>query len=154
MGVHLYTNGAWADSGKIYRNSLNLYDLSKSQIGYQYSASDGSVVSASNSFATSGLIEVEEDAYYLRYYDGVATGNSVCEYDSNKNFVRTVTPGTGVPFLIPSDVKYVGFNIYITDYPLEKYAFIKSDKPLPYEPYNVVDWYTNNGHGYSSGAWS
>ena len=24
---------------------------------------------------------------------------------------------------------------------------------LPYEPYNVVDWYANNGHGYTSGAW-
>lgn len=30
---------------------------------------------------------------------------------------------------------------------------LNSGTALPYEPYNVVDWYTNHGHGYSSGAW-
>ena len=123
------------DVNGVGEKTSNLYDLSKSQISYQYSATDGSVISASASFATSGLIEVEEDAYYLRCHDGVALGNSVCEYDSNKNFVRTVTPGIGVPFVIPNGVKYVGFNIYKADYSLDKYAFIKSDTPLPYEPY-------------------
>lgn len=151
MGVHLYTSGAWTDSGRIYRNSVNLFDKSKSQIGYQYN-SQGEIEPLAD-YATSGYIPVLTGETYIRCYNNQSIGNYIVEYDNDLNFIRNYPTGIGQPITIPEGVSYVAFNIYLNEYSLDSYMFIQGQTPKPYEPYNVVDWYINNGHGYYSGAW-
>ena len=151
MGVHLYTNGAWTDSGRIYRNSLNLFDPSQVVAGYQYDFSSQTLV-PSETLDFLGYIPVSIGSY-LRIYENTAIGNFCFVFDENKNLIAQLVPGAGNPIIISSDnVKYIGFNVN-QEYDLSKYMFAKTAIVIPYEPYNVVDWYTNNGHGYTSGAW-
>lgn len=152
MGVHLYTNGAWTDSGRIYRNSLNLFDSSQVLAGYQYNIQTQKLV-PSETFDFSGYIPIST-GNYLRIYDNIAVGNYCFLFDENKDFIEQLVPGEGNPIVISNNIaKYIGMNLYQT-YDLSKYMFAKTAIVIPYEPYNVVDWYTNLGHGYSSGAWS
>lgn len=155
MGVHLYTNGAWTDSGRIYRNSVNLFDKTANYtVGvttYNFTISD-----------------LDPDKYYtcstnFERISGVTTaslyfngGNSV------ENGVWNGEPKTFKPNSNGEIVVFVRFqeasgapSIYNDLISGSIWVMVnEGSTTLPYEPYNIVDWYTNNGHGYSSGAWS
>lgn len=152
MGVHLYTNGAWTDSGKIYRNSLNLFDKNNIRLDESFSLTPSPDFYPNPSLNCSNYLPVVAGKTYLRIYDAAAVGNIYYTFDSNFNFLSEQRPGVGIPFTISDNVSYIVFNFENT-YELNKYMLAESTSVIPYEPYNVVDWYTNNGHGYSSGAW-
>lgn len=166
MGVHIYTNGAWTDSGRIYRNSLNLFDISTITLG-KYIDSQGQEIESTAQSAQSRLnhtdyIEViSGEPYIYSYVNGVATANTIalCWLDEQKELISRDTLNVNdssykLSAIAPGNAKYCIINF--TGYPVSDSClrFNHGSVTLPYEPYNVVDWYTNNGHNYSSGAWS
>lgn len=152
MGVHLYTNGAWTDSGKIYRNSLNLFD--GTLLGGNYTNAN---------FDLSGNAYVYKSIKVL-----LPAGIYTFSWGKNVNVVRLIIDGnysqpvsTNVSaYTITSTTDgFIGISfrdttsaetIWDISIPIMLNSGATS---LPYEPYNVVDWYTNTGHGYTSGAW-
>lgn len=143
MSVHLYTNGAWTDSGKIYRNSLQLLDWSLVESG-TIDSETGQNVPWENA--------KRSDFMYIDGFIIISgyTGNlRVFTYDNAKNYITN--------FLYDSSFSLTNSYFRIAG-PLTSMVdtiMINSGrKPLPFEPYDVVGWYTNNGHGYTSGAWS
>lgn len=163
MGVHLYTNGAWTDSGKIYRNSENLYnpnakDTNNGYIANQYLSYEGYPTTPGSGlvWSTSEYIEINDDERYLSICglsDTSSGSPSICFYDVNYDYISG-TPYQNIVNLhinIPNNSKYFRFSI---DGRLSQIMVVFGINTVPFEPYNVVDWYTNTGHGYSSGAWS
>ena len=118
----------------------NLFDYRKIVPGYTYD-SDGQMILNPDTvnrwnFAAVPLIEVEPGATYLRTYNLSPIGNIINFYDSNKNFLEQVSPGSGIPVTVPSDCNFVSFVIQINDMDAEKYMFTKgSTPPETYEPY-------------------
>ncbi|MBO5810848.1 MAG: hypothetical protein J6R32_08500 [Bacteroidales bacterium] len=154
MGVHLYTNGAWTDGGKIYRNSLNLYnktDLSIA-VGQRYITVQQSL--------NPGLYAISFD-----FISDNTGDNSIILYNSGSIVVNVSVPAAALrrSIVVNTNNQYIDeirFYSAVGYTPSESYyAEIKNiminsgNKKLPYEPYNIIDWYTNTGHDYSSGAW-
>lgn len=174
MGVHLYTNGAWTDSGKIYRNSVNLF--SSFWESGSINSMTGENESSGTTIRTVDYIPIDYDSIYSmarNIYTGYIT---VRFYDENKSYVGAGSISTidliigtrpsnpmieGISFCsfrtIDTSIKYFRLcdtsNDTNTQYMLVKGNYT-SETMQSYEPYNVIDWYTNTGHGYSSGAWS
>lgn len=148
MGVHLYTNGAWTDSGRIYRNSLNLFDKNDVTQNVRLDA-EGNFIESTNC-NTSDYIDVQSSTAITQAYS-FSFENCIAEYDENYNFVTRYVSGNG-NFITSATTKYIRMTIQKarTDTAMLYYGNVV----IPYEPYNVVDWYTNYGHGYTSGAWS
>lgn len=153
MGVHIYTNGVWTDSGRIYRNSLNLFNKSTALIDYYVNDTNG-IISKNTTYNTSASASIDvEGLEYIypntnEYTSARAWG---AFYDDSNNYVSGFN-GYNFAIAVPSNAKTVRFtvsNIYI-----DAFSVNGGSLPIPYEPYNVVDWYANIGHGYSSGAWS
>lgn len=148
MGVHLYTNGAWTDSGKIYRNSLQMLNWNTTEIGsinentgqpvdWEYSRRSDFIPVANNEYITiSGL----NGAIRIFIY------NTDKIYQSD-NFLYEN------PFTIQNG-GYFRFSGPLASTAELSTMINSGTTALPYEAYNIVDWYTNTGHGYSSGAWS
>ena len=143
MGVHLYKNGAWTDSGRIYRNSLQILNWA--------------LVESGTIDSTTGQPVPWESAKRsdLMYINGFITisgfeGNlRVFTYDNEKNYITNFLYDS--PFrLTNSYFRIAGPLISMVD----TIMINNGRTALPFEPYDVVDWYTNSGHGYSSGAWS
>ena len=153
MGVHLYTNGAWTDSGKIYRNSLNFLDPNNVLLNRSFTIDPSPSFINNPNFNCTNFIPVVEGETYLRIYDGQSIGNVIYAFNSTSDFIAEYHPGIGVPFTIPNGVSFIIFNFENT-LDIDKYMLAKTPIVIPYEPYNVVDWYTNNGHNYTSGAWT
>lgn len=175
MGAHLYTNGAWTDSGKIYRNSLNLFDLSTWE---NATATRGSVI-VDNGTVT--ITATENDCYtntygnatydisvipgetytliwdldylsagILYFFSGTTVANSVLLSISSATKIKSFTiPEGHTKFAFRLSVATAGRTIEYS-----KIMLYKGEQEMTYEPYNVVDWYTNHGHSYSYGAWS
>lgn len=152
MGVHLYTNGAWTDSGRIYRNSLNLFDYNASHTpainSYTYVISDlipGQQYTCSTNFA----YVVSTASIYFGGGNSATDGvwanqpkTKIADSDGTLQLSLRFQADLGAP-PVYNDV--LNGTIWV--------MVCKGATVLPYEPYNVVDWYTNTGHGYSSGAW-
>lgn len=146
MGVHLYTNGAWTDSGKIYRNSLNLFDeiypdITTTVQFLPLNVGDGSFTLSSNAPRYQG------GAILFFLAGNVSSGLSTDTNGVYDGVERTVTSIDGyvtIAYLIRGSVTPTDYETMLN----------VGNIALPYEPYNVVDWYANNGHGYSSGAWN
>ena len=155
MGVHLYTNGAWTDSGKIYRNSLNIFD--KSQTPYSttgFIAREGTLTEYA-AWCVSDYVEVLSNTEYtLSGMNINAIYPAICFYTDNKIYISGIryNQQSTLTFTTPENCKYVLIS-YLTA-KLDTVMLNAGSIALPYEPYNIVDWYTNNGHGYTSGAWS
>lgn len=153
MGVHLYTNGAWTDSGWIYRNSENLFD----------SILIGGIFQ-DNNFNISGSTTVYKS---IKIY--LTAGSYTFSWGNNVNVVRLVIDGSYSQPAV-TDVNtytitlttdgYVGISFRDTTSESTEWddttpiMLNVGSTAIPYEPYNIVDWYINHGHGYSSGAWS
>lgn len=146
MSIHLYTNGAWTDSGKIYRNSLNLINSSEVVLG---------------TIDQSGNEKEWDQGYrsgWMRFnldvpinISGLTGPVRVFIYNSNKIY-QNINFLYSEPFSYNYDGYFRlsgGLNWFTTNSTMVN----DGDTDLPFEPYNVVDWYTNTGHGYSSGAW-
>lgn len=158
MGVHLYSNGAWTDSGKIYRNSLNIFNSEIVQGGI---ATNGDMLSsqlrvrslqpiANNQTYT---ITTNKRIRLLFAFNNTTPVELLADYG-------TIPPSTHT-FTMPAGTNILGIALCNPDptteiHPDDNIQVMLNigSIALPYEPYNVVDWYTNNGHGYSSGAWS
>ena len=161
MGVHLYTNGAWTDAGKIYRNSLNLFN-GVIAIDDSILTDNGKPLPFQN-YAVSEYIDILPNTEYTFSFFHNAEENrttfTLSTYDEQKSTI--------LPLEMQTINNIQGYTMHITTSASARYLRINWKKPydedmmlvqgniaLPYEPYNVVDWYTNNGHDYSSGAWS
>lgn len=158
MGVHLYSNGAWMDSGKIYRNSLNIFNSEIVQGGI---ANTGEIITSQlrvRSFQTleSGqeyTISTNKRIRLLFAFYDTTPISLLADYGS--------TPPPTLTITMPINANNLGIALCNPDpttqiHPDDDIQIMLNTGSivLPYEPYNVVDWYTNNGHGYSSGAWS
>lgn len=156
MGVHLYKNGAWTDSGKIYRNSLNLFPDTPSSSNASINQNTGEEI-ANNEFNIYTIPVTGETKYTINFLFASGTSTrkaSVHQYNGdawisalvvidNVLFPQTVTTAanaTKIKISVLKDTSNRCCNV--------------GETAFPYEPYNIVDWYTNTGHGYSSGAWS
>lgn len=170
MGVHLYTKGAWTDSGKIYRNSLNIFDKNSMKYNAYIAASNGLVSSSQNPTTLSAFIPIDSSTQYtiscisktFRYgftADEIITIGSTMLPSYNILDYQTLA-FHAVSVTTPDYAKWIVFNYSLqqaegdTDIVTDTVMVNLGDTALPPEPYNVVDWYTNRGHGYSSGAWS
>ena len=161
MGVHLYSNGAWIDSGKIYRNSLNLFD---GVIGIDnVILNENGNPTPYENYAVSNYIDILPNTEYTFSFFHNQSENrttfTLSTYDAQKSTI--------LPLQIQTINDIQEYTMHITTSANARYLRINWKKPydedmmliqgntaLPYEPYNVVDWYENNGHSYSSGAWS
>lgn len=153
MGVHLYTNGAWTDSGKIYRNSLNLFDTQLTE-GYYGASPENYYQFTSDNKYRSFTMQLPAGTYSIT----VLANESIRLLRVNNDIdgaVNTTTVDEPFSFILTENTTiYVSFrNSDTTDSFTNLTIMLNAGDPLPYEPYNIVDWYTNNGHGYSSGAW-
>lgn len=161
MGVHLYTNGAWTDSGWIYRNSLNLFDIALVEQG-GYNAPAGSIIEKTLSTTRcryNQTIPLPADTLSLtcpsnikiNYIwidnNGLSLGGS--GFQRNGDTATAPENAVSMTFLMGLDG-----DIQCTTSDFHDVCIVSGATPIPYEPYNIVDWYTNNGHGYTSGAWS
>ena len=172
MGVHLYTNGAWTDSGKIYRNSLNLFNLSNPNVFYGFVNESGNFRSFPNNalvvlnlpngiYTISGFKKYPPDSVVR-----IVTSNVTPAFDvpvatnvlrpQNTTYTITINDDNYLSIMVCGDSDYNYYNNVQTAISAncENLMINAGSTALPYEPYNVVDWYTNNGHDYSSGAWS
>lgn len=146
MGVHLYTNGAWTDSGRIYRNSLNLIE---NYIDRASIETDGTISSTENYRMFYGKVEqgktytIDENTTLCGFFENEPTIGSQT-YNEQRIYQTSPT------FTAPIN----GYFCYRKLYSSSTAMMNEGSYLMPYEPYNVVDWYTNSGHGYSSGAWS
>lgn len=171
MSVHLYTNGAWTDSGKIYRNSLNLWSFSpNTTTGGVSITSENGVIKFANTATSSSNIEstitLPAGTYTLK-----ANANRI-PVDNTYACIQVYKSSPFVSALINNNSAVDGvstftiaeeFNVALrirvdigtdyNDFELRPTLNVGTTA-IDFEPYNVVDWYTNNGHGYSSGAWS
>ena len=168
MGVHRYTNGAWTDSGRIYRNSLNFFDLSN-----YYSVTPG----ITNIVINNDIITYNASSQYLAIcyrFDLLPTDTFTIELGNESDKVQLelrfyngeTQVGTriviqkGTPYVISGSEEIDSFTIYLSNSTntgkctASNLMLNTGDTIKPFEPYNIVDWYTNTGHGYSSGAWS
>lgn len=151
MGVHLYTNGAWTDSGRIYRNSLNLFD---GDLIDGYFSDITFRTSTPGSVFKSIRTHLENGTYTFSFTHPVRIVRLIIDNTYTENLAENVTEYT---ITVSNDVYDVGisFRDEITgtlwdDSPIMLNA---GSIALTYEPYNVVDWYTNTGHDYNLGAW-
>ena len=153
MGVHLYTNGAWTDSGRIYRNSKNLLAFLT-----EIYAIDASGNINSNSLFMYFTAPCEDNETYTFSLDTGLTGSTVRIHAFDGDTWLEQLSGRNIdlaPFTITTPVGTTNIKISITKDAVDYHAMLNiGSTALPYEPYNIVDWYTNNGHGYTSGAWS
>lgn len=159
MSVHLYTNGAWTDSGKIYRNSLNLFDKTNTSIADGYAADnylkDDGTYGSNASYDTSIFIPLETSTTYtLSFSDSMTVyAPSLCLYVGKSTLSRGIKYDGqhSITFTTSATETYVRLSIQKTY--VDSYMLNEGNTALPYEPYNVVDWYINNGHKRTSGAW-
>lgn len=154
--AYIYTNGAWQPNGKIYRQSLNLFD-DITEIGF-YDDSGVLILNTDTSHSTT-YIPVNGITYTVSglWYSAEDMKNfAVYEWDSSKHWLRRSNrqfpPSTNeITFTIGSDTAYITLQVQ-TEH--GNIMLNTGTTALPYEPYGVIDWYDNNGHDYSSGAWS
>lgn len=166
MGAHIYTNGAWADSGRIYRNSLNLYNKVTTTVYNAFFTDtnkwtiDAGGISKSIKIPceseTQYTISVPENVTIFRVYEssnvaieptnaGADVSRIIRTENVNKYTFTTLSDTEVLIFQATSSSFDMWFNNLMLNF---------GSTALPYEPYNVVDWYANNGHNYTSGAWS
>lgn len=162
MGVHLYTNGAWTDSGRIYRNSLNLYDINNVNF---YNAYLTSTIWLLADDSRSIRIPVEGNTTYtlsvseaLAIFRISASSNPNLEPTavgvSAREIIRSANINTYTFTTNPNDSIIIFQGSFSTFETWKNLIMLTTGSAfLPYEPYNVVDWYTNTGYDYSSGAW-
>lgn len=158
MGVHLYTNGAWIDSGRIYRNSLNIFNSEIVQGGI---STNGELITSSLRVRSVQPIEAEHEytiatnkrIRLLFAFSDTTPIKLLADYGA-------IPPST-TTFTMPENTNILGIALCNANPATEiqpdddiQIMLNTGSIALPYEPYNVVDWYTNTGHGYSSGAWS
>ena len=158
MGVHLYSNGAWTDSGKIYRNSLNIFNSEIVQGGI---ATNGDLLPSQLRVRSFQPIQSEQEytistnkrIRLLMAYNDTTAVQLLADY--------SVIPSPTSTFTMPAGTNILGIAFCNADPTTEinpednlQIMLNTGSIALPFEPYNVVDWYTNHGHGYSSGAWS
>lgn len=164
MSVHLYTNGAWTDSGKIYEKSLNLFDYLTMSAGIDgsYLDVDGNVIESSVS-SISDYIPVLGGAFVLSKLGGVSP--AVCLYDSNQDFIYGQAYNTGGGNYKGNIIVNTNYNAAFMRFSyfnetasptsqddLSQIMISSGISVKPFEPYGLI-WKTNNGHDYSSGAW-
>lgn len=176
MGVHLYTNGAWTNSGKIYRNSNNLFNISAFINGivmtrgtYTYNADTNTLtitatgndahtgngntyhvsVEGGNDYTISWNTNTSVGGYVYVFENGLTDASHTHSWNS-LSLGGNITAQNDTTFLILR----LGCELSDTTKWYSNLMINEGSTALPYEPYNVVDWYTNQGHGYSSGAWS
>lgn len=168
MGVHLYTNGTWTDSGRIYRNSLNEYYGSITNNKYidgDGNEQNGIYPTYSISYIKIDVSENETYSYsFINNLAGIRAHRRINAFDSDGQFIAPIVDiypletdnYNSANFTTPINCSYITINFVNQEKnngDTEQMLNLGSTA-LPYEPYNVVDWYTNNGHGYTSGAWS
>lgn len=165
MGVHLYTNGAWTDSGKIYRNSVNLYSSAIEQ-GTLSSINNGFPSESSSRIRSANFINLEAGTYTFKCSSTIPTKTFIFIYAypvvdfieripevwADIPFTFTLSERRNIKIVVASDPPTS--EIPLTPEMVSELMLNSGSIALPYEPYNVVDWYTNNGNTYSSGAWS
>lgn len=160
MGVHLYTNGAWTDSGRIYRNSLNLFD-GNYELAYMSGAANAQY-STNIADVRTAVIPCEPNTKYsiLRSDDGnrlrIATYTVKPINNTTGTLLHDSMTDVSTTITTPANAAYLA--VYVISGATQSTnvltMIVEGDiVPTSYEPYNVVDWYTNTGHGYSSGAW-
>ena len=162
MGVHLYTNGAWTDSGRIYRNSINLLNPISNWID-GYISDTGIVIDPSSAHEiTSDFTSILPSTNIAVSYENGASFPSIGTTESTnawwaisfftaqKIFLARYT--RRITATVPSNSAYVRFS-FRTFNETGNVMMNYGSSQRPYEPHNVFDWYTNNGHNYSSGAW-
>lgn len=150
------------DSGKIYRNSLNLWNenydetIEVNQIVYiPIEVGNVSIVTCSTDCpkgTTSPPNPALEARLIFLLSGNVTTGAQNAINGISINAPRTVTPIDG---FVTIAYRWVDTFEPIENWkPWNHHTMLNvGNIVIPYEPYNVVDWYTNTGHGYSSGAW-
>ena len=138
---------------KIYRNSLNLFDKLAADIDDTgYIQSSGEIATSIN-FITSGYIDVR--AYNEVTISGMGTGNApaYCKYDSTKTYMEGYNYSQRETITINTlNASYIRFAIRKTE--IDTAMCNAGSSALPYEPYNVVDWYGYKYKLRASGAWS
>lgn len=150
---------------KMYRNSLNLFDKDNTEQGW-ISASGEILVATYGAMFTFTLSEQTEITIN-------ATGTppysyEIAWYDTSDNFIsRSFFSAGNVDHpntaKVPTNAAKATFVVscssassaVITQEMLDSYLIILSYGQIiiPYEPYNVVDWYTTGYSKYSNGAW-
>ena len=148
---------------KIYRNSLNLAPAISSWVdGYQNST-DGYLVSPTAAQEkTSDYIDVHNYTHISNSYetgDFPSTGTSSSTvawyamgcYDENKDFLSRIVNQT--TYTLPANTYYVRMSFRTFGEP-GNVMINDGSSALPYEPYNVVDWYGYKYKLRASGAWS
>ena len=168
MGVHLYTNGAWTDSGRIYRNSLNLFNMSNYS-SYTTGITDIVVTSDSITYTASSIylairyfIPLDTtDIFTLKLGANSLNVRFELRYRKNGESVGDLlilTAGNSYTIHGSENVDEIQINISNSTNTgtciASNIMLNTGETALSFEPFNVVDWYTNHGHNYSSGAWS
>ena len=158
MGVHLYTNGAWTDSGRIYRESKNLYDILTTS-GYTSNIMDWTQTIDNDTIYVYGsnIAGVARGLTMIlgTYPAGTYTFNINSSYPLTTLYLRKYgeTNQSATITIDTESILEISLVIGKRDYIFNDFMLNSGSIALPYEPYNVIDWYTNTGHGYSSGAW-
>lgn len=159
MGVHLYSNGAWTDSGRIYRNSLNLVNISDFTMTVEPASTNKLLWSGALNAGiyTFSIYQVNNYTSALRNTIQIKVGTDTY-YESGTPDYHLSSGLHYYTFTVSEDATNVELRYWTNTISNEcnyTNAMLNTGSTaLAYEPYNVVDWYTNYGHGYSSGAWS
>ena len=145
---------------KMYRNSLNVFDVSgtdpdKGYVDGMYLNTSGEeYVPASARYATvTEYISVTAETTYSQddFYRGSSGIPALVFYNNEKTYISAVVIKDTTTFTTPQNCAYI--RISRTNTATESMLNL-GGTVLPYEPYNVKDWYGYTYKLRSSGAWT
>lgn len=164
---------------KMYRNSVNLFDKNNTTVGW----TSGTGVTTADTFGAQYKFDLTNiTSIVVKANATLPNSYSFCWYDSNDTFISRTHFGSSamsnvnsaiVPANATSCVFQVSCGSAVTDVMtqemLDSYQLMLNFGTLsyPYEPFNVIDWYSyyynkyngywqsgNSSKEYSGGSWS
>lgn len=145
---------------KMYRNSLNLFDVSKidpdngyveekylNTSGAEYSPSTAATACITEYIAVSANTTYTQDDFYT----GSSGTPAIGFYDNTKTFISAVSVRNTPTFTTPTSCAYIRISRTTTS---TTSMLNLGDTAIPFEPYNVVDWYGYTYKLRASGAWT
>lgn len=145
---------------KMYRNSLNMFDVSKidpdngyveekylNTSGAEYSPSTAATACITEYIAVSANTTYTQDDFYT----GSSGTPAIGFYDSTKTFISAVSVRNTPTFTTPTSCAYIRISRTTTS---TTSMLNLGDTAIPFEPYNVVDWYKYKYNLRVNGAWT
>ena len=145
---------------KMYRNSLNMFDVSKidpdngyveekylNTSGAEYSPSTAATACITEYIAVSANTTSTQDDFYT----GSSGTPAIGFYDNTKTFISAVSVRNTPTFTTPESCAYIRISRTTTS---TTSMLNLGDTAIPFEPYNVKDWYGYTYKLRASGAWT